>query len=114
MCGESSDVVRFDLGPLLQGQTRIAKLKSAIKLKQYHGDNGIDVVNNKPKLRTYKKCKTSLDPTNYLTWNLPKYERSLFAEFRCGILQLRVESGRFCNFELGQRICQMCDNAIED
>ena len=25
---ESSDVVRFDLGPLLQGQMRIAKLKS--------------------------------------------------------------------------------------
>ena len=28
-CCESSDVVRFDLGPLLQGQTRTAKLKSA-------------------------------------------------------------------------------------
>ena len=28
MCCESSDVI-FDLGPLLQGQTRIAKLKSA-------------------------------------------------------------------------------------
>ena len=26
---ESFDVVRFDLGPLLQGQTRIAKLTSA-------------------------------------------------------------------------------------
>ena len=26
---ESSDVVIFDLGPLLQGQTRIAELKSA-------------------------------------------------------------------------------------
>ena len=26
---ESSGVVRFDLGPLLRGQTRIAKLKSA-------------------------------------------------------------------------------------
>ena len=26
---ESSDVVGFDLGPLLQGQTRITKLKSA-------------------------------------------------------------------------------------
>ena len=26
---ESFDVVKFDLGPLLQGQTRIAKLKSA-------------------------------------------------------------------------------------
>ena len=26
---ESFDVVRFDLGPLLQGHTRIAKLKNA-------------------------------------------------------------------------------------
>ena len=26
---ESPDVVRFDLGPLFQGQARIAKLKSA-------------------------------------------------------------------------------------
>ena len=26
---ETSDVVRFDLGPLLQGQMRISKLKSA-------------------------------------------------------------------------------------
>ena len=29
MGGESSGVVGFDLGPLLQGQTRIAKVKSA-------------------------------------------------------------------------------------
>ena len=29
---KSSDVVRFDLGPLLQGQTRIGKLKSAYNL----------------------------------------------------------------------------------
>ena len=29
MCCESSHIVRFDFGPLLQGQTRIAKLKSA-------------------------------------------------------------------------------------
>ena len=29
MCRESSGVVRFDLGPLVQGQTKIAKPKSA-------------------------------------------------------------------------------------
>ena len=29
---ESSDVVKFDLGPLLQGQMRIAKFKSAYDL----------------------------------------------------------------------------------
>ena len=28
MCWESSGVVRFDLGPLLQGQTSIAKYKN--------------------------------------------------------------------------------------
>ena len=33
---ESCDVVRFDRGPLLQGQTRIAKLKSA-----YNSHGGI-------------------------------------------------------------------------
>ena len=27
MCGKFSDVVRFDLGPLLQGQMMIGKLK---------------------------------------------------------------------------------------
>ena len=32
MCCETFDVVRFDLGPLLQGQTGIAKLKSAYNL----------------------------------------------------------------------------------
>ena len=29
---ESFDVVKFDLGPLLQGHTRIAKLKSACNM----------------------------------------------------------------------------------
>ena len=29
MCCESSDVVRIDLGPLLQGQMRTAKVNSA-------------------------------------------------------------------------------------
>ena len=29
---ESFDVIRFDLGPLLQGQTRIAKLRRAYSL----------------------------------------------------------------------------------
>ena len=32
MVWESSDVVRFDLGSLLQGQTRIGALKSAYSL----------------------------------------------------------------------------------
>ena len=33
----------------------------------------------------------------------------------CGILQLRVESGRFINLKLNERLCQLCDlNCLED
>ena len=35
---ESSDVVRFDLGPMLQGQMRVAKLKSAYNLLIFEKD----------------------------------------------------------------------------
>ena len=42
---ESFDVVRFDLGPLLQGQMRIAKLKSACNLLII-GPRGLQCENN--------------------------------------------------------------------
>ena len=38
---ESSGVVGFDLGPLLQGQTRIAKLKSAYNSLIISGCRGL-------------------------------------------------------------------------
>ena len=46
--GWESDVVRFDLGPILQGQTRIAKFKSAYNLLLLV----LEVLNVKP---TYRK-----------------------------------------------------------
>ena len=42
---ESFDVVRFDLGPLLQGQTRIGKLKHAYNLLII-GPRGLQCVTN--------------------------------------------------------------------
>ena len=42
---KSSDVVRFDLGPLLQGQTRMAKLKSAYN-SLIIGSRGLQYENN--------------------------------------------------------------------
>ena len=58
---ESFGVVRFDLGPLLQGQTRMAKLKSAynclIKLLLV-----LEVWDGKP---TYRKSWTK----NLLMWS---------------------------------------------
>ena len=58
MCYESSDVVRFDLGPLLQGQTRIAKLKVLIT----HLLVVQEVLDGKP---TYRKSWAG----NLLVWS---------------------------------------------
>ena len=55
---ESVDVVRFDLGPLLQGQTRIPKLKSALT----HLLLVLEVWNGKP---TYRKSWAG----NLLVWS---------------------------------------------
>ena len=52
---ESSDVVRFDLGPLLQGQTRIGKLKSAYNLLII-GPRGLQCETN---LQEIMGCKSS-------------------------------------------------------
>ena len=45
MAWESADVVRFDLGPLFQGQMRIAKLKSAYN-SLIIGARGLQCQNN--------------------------------------------------------------------
>ena len=55
---ESFDVVRFDLGPLLEGQTKIAKLKSAYN-SLIIGPRGL---NGKP---TYRKSWAG----NLLMWS---------------------------------------------
>ena len=45
MCWESFAVVRFDLGPLVQGQTVVAKLKSA-HISLIIGPRGLGYENN--------------------------------------------------------------------
>ena len=66
-------------------------------------------VQNSPKLRTYKLFKTNFKTEQYIVLNLEKNERSMLAQFRCGILPLRVETGRFIGENVNQRICTFCD-----
>ena len=52
---------------------------------------------------------------NYLLSTLSKGEKSYFAQFRCGILPLRVETGRYIGLNANERICTLCtSNEIED
>ena len=69
----------------------------------------------KPKLRTYIKFKSEFKTEEYVCACLPRYERSLLAQFRSGILPLRIETGRFRNLKVEERICLLCNNdKIED
>ena len=69
------------------------------------------------KLRTYRQNKTVFGTENYLLSTLSKGEKSYsyFAQFRCGILPLRVETGRYIELNANERICTLCtSNEIED
>ena len=46
---------------------------------------------------------------------MPRFERSLISKFCYGTLPLRIETGRYTNEALENRICNFCDlNEIED
>ena len=56
----------------------------------------------KPKVRYYNLFRPGLSNEECLSLNIPKYRLSLFAIFRCGVLLLQVEVGRFLQIALGQ------------
>jgi len=66
------------------------------------------------KLRYYNLYKYDKSPEIYTKLNISKYHRSLFAQFRCGILPLEIEVGRYRDIPLELRICQLCHSAVED
>ena len=58
------------------------------------------------KLRYYNMYKGDKNCADYLKMNITKYQRSLFAQFRSGILPLEIEVGRYRNIDLSERICK--------
>ncbi len=70
---------------------------------------------NMNKLDVYKQIKTSFRTEKFLSLNIDRYEKSLLAQLRYGILPLRVETGRFVNEKRCDRICTICESgSIED
>jgi hypothetical protein len=77
--------------------------------------NGYKKVYRLPKLRLYKNIKRNFRTENYLCMNIPKFQRSLLAQLRCGILPIRIETGRYRGEAVDDRICTMCSlDCIED
>ena len=61
-----------------------------------------------PKLRTYSLLKSNYIVEKYITLDIPKPIRSTMAMFRCGVLPLRLETGRYKGEPVEDRICSMC------
>ena len=52
---------------------------------------------------------------NYIKYNRSSSERSAMAQFRFGILPLNIETRRFRNQALDEKLCTLCEfNEIED
>ena len=66
------------------------------------------------KLRYYNLYKYEKSPEDYLFLDISPYQRSVFSQFRCGILPLEIEVGRYRDAPLNERICQVCNQAVED
>ena len=81
---ESSDVVRFDLGPLLQGQMRVAKLKSAFNLL---------IIENAVYLLNYVSWPFPVDTSCIWPQMRPwsSYECCFFHEKGCFIIHFGVQ-----------------------
>jgi hypothetical protein len=85
------------------------------RITQYYTDIWKTDIQKVPKLRTYVTLKDNFITEKYVQLNLNKNERSMLSQFRCGILPLRIETGRYISETPEQRICLFCpDNKIED
>ncbi len=62
----------------------------------------------KPKLRTYILFKDNYDTEDYVKYCLPRLQRSLLAQIRCGVLPLHIEIGRFRGLKPEERLCILC------
>ena len=85
------------------------------RIYSFYANSWPEKCTNVPKLRSYIKFKTCFKTEKYLTLNLIRNERSVMAQIRCGVLPLRVETGRFVGEQVSERLCKLCNRGcVED
>ncbi len=66
------------------------------------------------KLRTYRLFKHVYGCENYVSTCMPRSYRSAFAKFRSGTAPLKIETGRYANLQVQERVCFNCNGCVED
>ncbi len=72
----------------------------------------LDSIKYKPKLDFLASIKTEYGTEPYLKINIPRYERSLLSQLRCGILQIQLEMGRYQGVDRADRHCKVCNGGV--
>ena len=83
------------------------------KLNNMYESELLSAIGGKPKLQTYKHLKDNIGVENYLKANVAKHKRSLICQLRLGILPLALETGRYQKIPAAERVCKLCNNAVE-
>ena len=105
-----SHVIHRKKWPQFSAETCIGKNRVSDKAQT----DWVHHCETKPKLRTYRTFKETLEVASHISCNMPKYDRSLISQLRLGILPLRIETGRYSNIPEADRICLLCNgNHVE-
>ena len=114
-CSELKDVLhKIGMEDFFHSKSIIDLQEAQQKLRHLYAETWIDFLEHVPKLRTYRTFKTVFETEEYVKLNLCKSERSHLAQFRCGILPLRIETGRYSGEKVEERVCDFCtSNATE-
>ena len=115
-CKDVRDILdKLDLMEYYENKTCIDISLASDRIYNFYANSWPEKCLNVPILRSYVKFKTSFKTENYITLNLNRNERSVMAQFRCGVLPLRVETGRFIGEAVNARICKLCNQgSVED
>ncbi len=68
------------------------------------------LLSTKQKLRTYVKFKENICTEDYVNHCTSRRKRSLTAQFRIGILLLHIETRRFRDKRINERVCLFCNS----
>lgn len=115
-CREVKDIFdTLNLAEYFENKRCIDMHLASDRIYNLYANSWPEKCTNVPKLRSYIKFKTCFKTERCLTMNLTRGERSVMAQFRCGVLPLRVETGRFVGEQVNDRICKLCNQGcIED
>ena len=105
----------YDLHCYIVNKEVIALSIAINKILFFENNKWNTIMQFKPKLRTHITFKTIYATEMYVKSLFSKAKRSILCQLRCGVLPLAIETGRYKNTPVDQRLCRLCNlNQIED